>query len=258
MSLDIGDMLGDWPYEDGEISARRIVGDDGADKIQLRLDLGLLQMETEGHPAGIRPHGHESLLDYYEHMLDRRRQEGRPEGEPFLDQKTCELLRNEGVMYYHRYLAEFILEDYEAAIGDITRNLRLMDFCAAHARDESDRMMLEQHRPYVLMMRTRASGLLALRDNHLKDALVAVRKGIAEIRQVYRRFERPRSGGAGELAILRSLAKDIEHRIPPDPIKKIKSQLALAVKEERYEEAAGLRDQLRVMTHDEGSASDVP
>ena len=44
MSFDISDILADWPYEPGQISARKITGDDGKEKIQLRLDLGLLQM----------------------------------------------------------------------------------------------------------------------------------------------------------------------------------------------------------------------
>ena len=32
----------------------------------MRIDLGLLQMELDGRPDGQRPHGFESLLDYYE------------------------------------------------------------------------------------------------------------------------------------------------------------------------------------------------
>ena len=65
MSFDITDILRDCPYEPGQMSARRITGRDGFDKIQMRLDLGLLQMEVTGSPDGIRPHGCESLLEYH-------------------------------------------------------------------------------------------------------------------------------------------------------------------------------------------------
>ena len=109
VNLDISNILKDWPYDSGQISARKIRGRDGADKIQLRLDLGLLQMEPTGRPDGLRPRGHESLLDYYEHLLNLRRIQGASEEQFELDEQACELLRNEAVMYYHRYLAQFIL-----------------------------------------------------------------------------------------------------------------------------------------------------
>jgi len=210
MSLDISHILKDWPYKYGQVTARRIGGEDGREKIQLRLDLGLLQMETTGRPDGKRPHGYESLLAYYEHLCEKHRREHGSAGGFELDERDCELLRNEGVMYYHRYLAEFILEDYEAVLRDSSRNLRLMDFVAAHSREESDRYILEQYRPYVVMMQTRAAALLALRDNRPKAALGAVKKGIRQIDEFYKRFgEGVRRPASAELAILRALAAEI-------------------------------------------------
>jgi len=244
--VDISEILRDWPYEPGQISARKVKGDDGREKIQLRLDLGLLQMESAGHPSGIRPHGHDSLLDYYEYLLERYRQEIGTDENFVLDEGACEKLRDEAVMYYHRYLAEFVLEDYASVVRDTSRNLRVMDFCAEYAGDESDRIVMEQYRPYVLMMRTRASGLLALRDDQPKSALAAVRKGIRDIQIYYNRHdEEGDEDGGSDLAVLQSLVKEIELRIPPDPVTKLKKELALAVREERYEDAAGLRDELR-------------
>src|ERR1700733_7285014 len=48
MSLDLNDLLRDWPHEPGQLKVRKIVGADGRDKLQLRIDLGLIQMETTG------------------------------------------------------------------------------------------------------------------------------------------------------------------------------------------------------------------
>ena len=65
---DISDTLCGWPYVPGEVTARTIQGRDGLEKVQLRVDLGLLQMNVDGRPDGMRPHGAESLLDFFEGM----------------------------------------------------------------------------------------------------------------------------------------------------------------------------------------------
>ncbi len=70
MSEDIGNLLRAWPFEPGKLNVRLIPGQDGEPKIQLRLDLGILQMHTEGRPDGQKPFGHESLLEYHEARLD--------------------------------------------------------------------------------------------------------------------------------------------------------------------------------------------
>lgn len=70
MSLDISGALRDWPPEPGQIQVRRILGIDLKEKIQLRVDLGVLQMETAGRPDGERPHGCECLLAYYSGLAE--------------------------------------------------------------------------------------------------------------------------------------------------------------------------------------------
>lgn len=246
MSVDIGSILGDWPYEPGQVSVRRIRGDDGQEYIQLRLDLGLLQMRTEGRPDGQEPHGFESLLDYYRRRLDEHVREAGSEEGFTLDAKDCEMLRAEGVMYYHRYLAEFILEDYAAVRRDTQRNLAMMDFCAAHAAERADQYLLEQYRPYVLMMNARARAQLDLAGGRAKAARAAVQDGIAKIEDFYRRFgQRETAESSSEIAVLHALDKEIEGKIPADPVDRLKRALARAVAEERYEEAAVLRDQIR-------------
>src|SRR5438132_8266711 len=68
-SKDILPLLKGWDYEAGTINVRKINGMDGRPKLQMRLDLGLLQMEMNGRPDGRRPHGCESLLEYFEEQL---------------------------------------------------------------------------------------------------------------------------------------------------------------------------------------------
>ena len=246
MSLDIGSILKDWPYEPDRVSARRIKGDDGRERIQLRLDLGLIQMELTGRPDGQRPHGCESLLKYHRQRLEKHCEEhGLDEGFE-LDRVQCELLRAEGVMYYHRYLAAFVLEDYESVKRDAMRNLELFDFCRTYAAEESDRHSLEHHRPYVLMMYSRAKAQVALRNSRPKAALAALNQGVRGIEEFYGRFGQEKLiDRSGEIAARRAMAGQIEAKIPVDPIEKLRGDLSAAVEEERYEDAAALRDKLR-------------
>ena len=256
MKYDIGDILKDWPYEPGKVTVRRIRGADGNDKIQLRLDLGLMQMEAIGRPDGTRPHGCESLFDHYKHQL-RLHKETHGEAKDFsLDEQACELLRGETVMYYHRYLAEFVLEDFEAVVRDTMRNLDVMDFCNTHAAELSDREILEQYRPYVLMMCSRARAQALLRNQRPKSALDAVQNGIDQIKAFHSRYDPDEARECSELAILQALAKEIRNRIPVNPLTRLRRRLQKAVAEERYEEAASLRDRIRQVDQGSGAPAD--
>ena len=71
MNVDITELLQGWPFEPGKINVRLIEGEGGDQKVQVRLDLGVLQMELDGRPDGTRPLDHDSLLEHYESKLDR-------------------------------------------------------------------------------------------------------------------------------------------------------------------------------------------
>ncbi|MFB3892367.1 MAG: UvrB/UvrC motif-containing protein [Phycisphaerae bacterium] len=255
--MDISRILEGWPFEHGQVTARRILGADGREKIQLRLDLGLIQMETQGRPDGKRPHGQESYLAYYEQQLQQYRTDHGDDQGFTLDERACELLRAEGAMFYQRYVAEFVLEDFEAVERDTLRNLRMFDLCNAYAKEDSDKFAQEQFRPYVIMMCTRARTRIALRDNRPKLALITVRKAMDQIRAFYKRYGHEKAAAAsGEIAVLRALAKEIEGRIPADPVQELKKKLARAVSAERYEEAARIRDELNRITGQGGESAE--
>ncbi len=75
MSFDISALLEQWDYQPGQVVVRKFRGKDGLEKIQLRVDLGLLQMNAKGRPDGKRPYGRESLLEYYQEQLEKFRRE---------------------------------------------------------------------------------------------------------------------------------------------------------------------------------------
>ncbi len=248
MSDDLSGMLSAWPYEPGKISVRRIRGANGKIKIQLRLDLGILQMETEGRPDGRRPHGCESLLAHYKGKLAAHRAE-HGNGEGFtIGPAAYERIRSEAFMYYHRYLSEFALEDYAGVVRDTQRNIEALDLCHRYGGTEASRMGLEQYRPYIIMMHTRAKALLALARDDLAAAREAAEAGMAAIGAFADEHGRSEAfAESGEAAVLQALLDEIQRREPVDPRSALKGSLARAIEEERYEDAARLRDQLRGM-----------
>ena len=124
---DIRPILQGWPYRPGEITVRKIRGDDGREKIQMRVDLGLLQMEATGRPDGQRPHRCESLLHHHlKRLRDYESRNGTRLGFE-LTPDECSALRDEALMYYQRYLSFFVLEEYEHVERDTARNLRVLD-----------------------------------------------------------------------------------------------------------------------------------
>ena len=52
MNLDLNTLIEGWNRAPGEIAARIVRGMDGADLVQLRVDLGVLQMYPAGRPDG--------------------------------------------------------------------------------------------------------------------------------------------------------------------------------------------------------------
>lgn len=70
MNPDLSKLLEQWPFEPGKLTCRFITGPEGEPHVQIRIELGILQLHADGRPDGQRPHGFPSLLDYFEHLLD--------------------------------------------------------------------------------------------------------------------------------------------------------------------------------------------
>jgi hypothetical protein len=245
LSFDIGGLLGGWAYEPGTISVRTIAGADGTPKLQMRVELGLLQMELTGRPDGKRPYGCESLLEYFGQQLDEHRRTNGSDLGFHLTRAQCEALRHEAAMYYQRYLSLFALEDYAGVMRDTTRNLAVLDLCGKFAVDEQDRLWLEQYRPYIVMMFGRAKASQLLREGKDADAYRTVRQAIRRIREFFEKFQQPEGfKHSSEVKVLKRLAREIRKKLPIDPLAKLRKELDRAVRAERYEEAARLRDEI--------------
>src|SRR5205823_9493611 len=105
MDFDISHLLDQWDYQPGQVVVRRFKGKDGKEKIQLRVDLGLLQMNAEGRPDGKRPFGHVSLFDYFRSRLHKHLAAHDGNADEFkLLPEDCAKLQLETLQYHHRYI----------------------------------------------------------------------------------------------------------------------------------------------------------
>ena len=243
MSLDLNDLLRDWPHEPGMIKVRKILGSDGKEKLQLRIDLGLIQMETIGRPDGEEPHDCESLLEHHQ----RRAEKIEKKGESFqLTADEVGDLQQEGIQYYHRYISLFQLSDYIGVIRDTQRNLEMFAFTAKHALTEELAWSAEQFTPYVLMMNTRAKASIASEREDFIEAVRLIEKGMAKIRAFYGRTENLEGEAqSSELAFLTEWLEEVKGKQPLTKLEKMQREMDNAIATEAYERAAELRDQIK-------------
>jgi hypothetical protein len=245
---DLSDILKAWPHESGRINVRRVPGRDGRPKLQVRIDLGIIQMEMNGRPDGRRPEGFESLLEYQKDRLARySKQSGGPDGF-VLSADECRALREEAVQYYHRYVALLALGDYAGVVRDTSRNLEVFDLCRDHGADSGDRTVLEQFRPYVIMMRARGEAEQALATGATREAVAAIDGGLAEIRQIFEQAGQAAAfDEANEVQLLRGMRDALVPKLPVSQRMELQERLQAAIDAENYELAAVLRDELRLL-----------
>ncbi len=242
MIRDLRTIIEGWNYEPGKISVRKIIGRDGREKIQTRIDLGVLQLECNGRPDGRRPHDCESLLEYHERRLREHVAIYGSDEDFMLSPEECQALRHEAYLYYQRYLSLYVLEEYDGVQRDTARNLRVIDLCTRYAATERDRAALRPQRAYVMMMLRGARAQLAL-SNGLPDvALRIVDEGIAGLENLATDDEA--DPYRAEARTLHALRREILDRLPEDAPARLRAELELALATEDYERAAELRDRL--------------
>jgi UvrB/uvrC motif len=250
MRRDIDEALQGWPFEpeSSDIVARVVRARDGRTVLQIRIELGILQLEVEGRPDGVRPHGFATYLDYLRHRAAGRGQAPGGKAPPWsMTAEHCAEADREFVQYYHRRVAWLALQRYDRALLDAEHTLVLMDFVCRHGMNAEYIASHERFRGLVLFHRTQAAACLALERHRPEEAIDAVREGAD-------RLARHRTAWGGEPegdedpndSLLEQLHQ-LEHEIRQNFAvqKTLREQLDEAVAREDYESAARLRDQIR-------------
>ena len=235
-------LFADWPYEFGEVAARIVPGADGREVLQLRVEMGVLQMETSGRPDGSRPGGYPTCLDWLQAEVIK-------EGDSFeLDAARCMEIDREFVQFFHRRVAWLALREFDRAVADADHTLALMDFSSLYAPHSEWAEMHEQYRPFVLFHRTQAAALATLERGGPETAIVEIDAGSATIRELLVRDRDAADSDAGDLEQDELLVKLAEMKVAIaehyDVTSSLTQQLADAIAAEQYELAAQLRDQL--------------
>lgn len=249
MIYDLRTILEGWEYEPGKISVRKIIGRDGREKIQTRVDLGILQLETTGRPDGSKPFGCELLLDHVERKLRELVRRSGDDQDFSLTREECRELRHEAHLLYQRYLALFVLEEFAGVERDTARSLRIIDLCMRYGEEGSDREALESQRGYVLMMNTRARAYGAAKLNRFEEALATVREGIQALREPLgdEGDTLDDDDNEAELRVLESLEQELLEQMPGDAAPRLRHELEIALESEDYERAAEIRDRLSTL-----------
>jgi hypothetical protein len=243
---DISAILKRWEYETAR-TVRRIRTTGGREVLQVRLPLGVEQYEISGRPDGKRPEGYESWLRYFQ-------QKARIFGREFvLNEKECDDLQAEGLLFYYRYLLFFQIGEYLLCARDTSRNIRLLDFVGKHAAKPEYCEGLEQYRPYILRMNIMARTLHKLQEEkNVRKAIRDLEHGSEAIRRLpglegnsIFELERKRS-----MKSLEDLIEQLRSQLPTSKRESLEKEMQEAISREDYEKAATIRDQLKQMADD--------
>ena len=132
MRRDMDDAIQGWPYEPepGEVIAREVRARDGRSVLQIRVELGVLQLEVGGRPDGTRPHGFATYLDYLRYRAAGRGQAPGGEGAALDDVAASTAPRPTASSSSSTTAASpgCALQRYDQAVLDADHTLALMDF----------------------------------------------------------------------------------------------------------------------------------
>jgi hypothetical protein len=248
VTLDLEELLCGWDPPEAEICARLIRGRDGEEVVQMRIDVGLMQMMLNGRPDGERYRGMASALAHLRHEL--------PLPEPaVVGADWMELLRELNQFNYRRLalsgIADLCLAHQEAeqAARMLRGAIRDIDACLAciglleSKPGQPVTVDDDSLPPTLLFNRARHLAQLRVIEGRYEDAIEAARQGADHLRVMLeeRRItdEADRDPGVVHLNELADRLRADYHIA-----RTLREQLEHAVAIEDYAAAAALRKAL--------------
>ncbi len=230
-------LLVNWPFTAGQVLVRQVQGADGRDILQMRVDMGIIQLELTGRPDGVKPEGFDTYYDYLKSLVT-------DEGGAFsLDERRCHEIDREFYQFYHRRVCWLTLKTYQNAIRDSLHTMALMDFSSKYAPDPEWALIHEQYRPFVMFHKIQATALLELEESDADAAIRAIDKGLEELAEVFEKHDATEHFDDDVFVIkLREMRNSVVEHYDVGP--SLTEQLAEAIAAEQYELAAELRDRI--------------
>lgn len=248
MTLDLDELTAGWECPPGQLRARVVVGRDGQEFLQLRVDLGVMQMNLAGRPDGERYRGFPGVRDYVEHELcvvdpqfdpqawqdlDRELQQTNYRRMAFAAAAEDALQGNDEAVAT-RYLTH-ALADVESCLGQITLLRR-------HGKDDDGHAALL---PTLVFDRARLVAQLRIIEGRFEEAIEDAETGASALEEALAELgydDEHREDDPG-LRYLRTLGMQLRREY--GVAHTLREQLDEALANEDYEAAARLRDELK-------------
>lgn len=247
MGLDLDEILAGWERPEDEIAARLVTGRDGARLVQLRVDLGILQMHVDGRPDGRRYNGTATALEEMERALGADESAGEP--------LWSELHRELGQFNYRR-LALLALLDHAGgglqrdeergllrrAMQDTDHCLRIL--CIQERCGRGDAAFDIPMTPSLIVNRAKLLVRLHELDGRPEQAVEAAEEGVEALRRLLldSGFSDLECDQEPSIAYLVQLGRRLRRRYKID--RTLKERLAEAVEKDDFETAARLHAEL--------------
>ena len=240
-SNDLTPILKDWQWQSGVFGVRTLSGHDGRLLLQVRLELGIIQMEADGRPDGNASGGFGSVLD-------RVRSHVATPGGARLGAQDASDLGGEILLYRQRAMACAVLELWPRVRRDALHNIEILDVLWTHGPENTERGRNELWRANEIKMHARAEVAMALAAGRKVEAGLAIDRALESLEKSFQRagaakeFER-----AIETQYLRGLRESLTLKLPASQRLELERRMLIAIGCENFELAAILRDELRQM-----------
>jgi hypothetical protein len=241
MSQDIDAALKEWPFKPGEVQARQVQAGDGRSVLQMRMDLGIVQMEIDNRPDGTRPHDSPT---YFQYLAAEAAKKERPGHRFVLTEEQCHEADREFIQFYHRRICWMAVGNFAHAIADADHTLAFMDFVRDHSPNEEYTEAHEQYRGFVLFHRIEAAAALHVQQERPEVAIDEILGGLEKLQAFFAAHNAEEQMEENPMVQqLRKMEQALRQKHGIETT--LREQLAQAVANEQYEVAAKLRDALR-------------
>ena len=216
----------------------------------MQRELGVGPIALVGLVADGKIEARKSLLDgVANELMQVRAARSEARGDAYeLSSEQCSELQQEGIQYYHRYLSLFQINDFGGVMRDTQRNLDLFTFVAEHTDREELSWSLQQFRPYVLMMNTRARASILLGEGKFAEAMGEIERGRDAISEFFQRSNFPELlSKSSEIAFLDEWLEEVKAKRPLSKLEIMQREMEAAIAKELYERAAELRDAIKLL-----------
>jgi len=227
---DLSSLLSHWAYQPDDFTARVVEGSDGRPLLQIRVELGILQLEMTGRPDGQRPGGFETMLKAVQDAP--------------LTAKTAKSLRDEIIQFEYRAQSLLFLGEYSQAAHDADHMLHAARFLQQHAADSLDRDAILAPLLRSIAIRARAAAEAAMAGSRTDLAKLALDGGLSDLQA---QLTDEQFAQCNEVHLLSSMKDLLTPRLPASQRVELKDRIRDAITAENYELAAILRDELRLM-----------